>query len=235
MNNKLPASNLADRTLSIARFFHDIQADVKEFILNSALPQILKKGQRLFERGDPGGVMYIVLEGRIEISMINESGRKISLNFIEAGNCFGEISMFDHRERTASAIAVVPTRLQPIQRATFIAAAKRCPDLALNLIEILCERVRWVSDSVEEYAMLSLEHRLARRLILLHAKFAADDGSINITQSDLADFAGASREATNKVLIRWKSLGLIDIERRAIQLLDEVRLEHIASGTPENS
>jgi CRP/FNR family transcriptional regulator, cyclic AMP receptor protein len=224
--------NGRENAMSMSRFFRDVEQDVRDFMLNSTAPLNLKKGQRLFERGDPGGVMYIVLEGRIEISMITEAGRKISLNLIEAGNCFGEISMFDRCDRTASAVAMEPTRLQPINHETFITAAKRSPVLALTLIEILCERVRWISDSVEEYALLSLERRLARRLIMLQQKFVNDDGSINIAQSDLADFAGSSRESTNKVLMHWKSLGIIAIGRRAITLQDKSRLEQIAFEVP---
>jgi CRP/FNR family transcriptional regulator, cyclic AMP receptor protein len=220
--------NGRENSVSMSRFFRGVEQDVRDFMLGSTAPLNLKKGQRLFERGDPGGVMYIVLDGRMEISMITESGRKISLNLIESGNCFGEISMFDRCDRTASAVAIEPTRLQPINHETFITAAKRCPALALTLIEILCERVRWISDSVEEYALLSLERRLARRLIMLQQKFVNDDGSINIAQSDLADFAGSSRESTNKVLMHWKSLGIIAIGRRAITLQDKAKLEQIA-------
>ena len=233
MEANTKVKKFADNHVSIDTFFRGIEPEVKAFILN-ALPLLtLKKGQRLFERGDPGGVMYLVLEGRIEISMINEAGRKISFNLIEAGNCFGEISMLDHHPRTASAVAVVPSRLQPISYDTFKAAAKRCPDLALTIIDILCERVRWVSDSVEEYALLSLERRLARRLLVLQQKFVAKDGSINIAQSDLADFAGASRESTNKVLMHWKSLGIVEMARRAIVLKDAGRLEDIAFESGE--
>jgi CRP/FNR family transcriptional regulator, cyclic AMP receptor protein len=228
MDANTSLTKFTDKNVSIAKFFSGIEPDVKAFILNATAPLTLQKGQRLFERGDPGGVMYVILEGRIEISMINEAGRKISLNLIDAGNCFGEISMLDHHARTASAVAVVPSKLQPIHYETFKTAAKRCPELALTIIDILCERVRWVSDSVEEYALLSLERRLARRLLVLQQKFAALDGSINIAQSDLADFAGSSRESTNKVLMQWKSMGIIAMARRAIVLKDIARLEHIA-------
>ena len=202
--------------------------DARQLILASALPLNLKKGQRLFERGDPGGTMYVVVQGRIEISVVSAAGRKISLNLISAGNCFGEVSMIDNQERSASAVALEPTSLQPIGRSTFFAAAQLCPELAITIAEILCERVRWVSDSVEDYAMLSLDRRLARRILLLHNQFSSPDGTIEIAQSDLADFAGATRESTNKILIHWKSLGIIALMRRTIRLTDRARLDRIA-------
>jgi CRP/FNR family transcriptional regulator, cyclic AMP receptor protein len=221
-------SGSADRSVPMSRLFRGITDDTRQLILSSALPLNLKKGQRLFERGDPGGTMYVVVQGRIEISVVTASGRKISLNLISAGNCFGEVSMLDNQDRTASAVALEPTCLQPISRNTFFAAARLCPELALTIAEILCERVRWVSDSVEDYALLPLDRRLARRLLLLHEQFARPDGAIEIAQSDLADFAGATRESTNKILMHWKSLGLISLMRRTIHLKDKARLDQIA-------
>ena len=88
--------------------------------------------------------------------------------------------------------------------------------------------MRWVSDSVEDYALLSLDRRLARRLLLLHDQFSGPDGAIEIAQSDLADFAGATRESTNKILMHWKNLGLISLKRRAIHLKDRARLDQMA-------
>lgn len=223
-----PNSGSADRIVPMSRLFHGITDDARQLILTSALPLTLKKGQRLFERGDPGGTMYVVMDGRIEISIVSANGRKISLNLINAGNCFGEVNMIDNRERTASAVALETTSLQPIGRSTFFAAARLCPDLAITIAEILSERVRWVSDAVEDYALLSLDRRLARRLLLLHDQFSRADGVIEIAQSDLADFAGATRESTNKILMQWKSLGLISLKRRTIQLKDRARLDQIA-------
>jgi CRP/FNR family cyclic AMP-dependent transcriptional regulator len=212
----------------MSRLFHDITDDARQLILTSALPLNLQKGQRLFERGDPGGTMYVVMKGRIEISVVSEAGRKISLNLIGSGNCFGEVSMIDNQIRTASAVALEPTSLQPIGRSTFFAAARLCPELAITIAEILSERVRWVSESVEDYALLPLDRRLARRILLLHDKFSNPDGTIEIAQSDLADFAGATRESTNKILMQWRSQGMISLKRRTIQLIDRAKLDRLA-------
>lgn len=226
-----PKSGSADRVTSMARLFQGLSDEARKLILDAALPLTLKKGQRLFERGDPGGTMYVVTLGLIEISIVSPNGRKVSLNLISAGNCFGEVNMIDNRSRTASAVALEPSSLQPLGRSTFFAAARLSPELAITIAEILCERVRWVSDAVEDYALLSLDRRLARRLLVLHDQFSRSDGAIEIAQSDLADFAGATRELTNKILMNWKSLGLISLGRRSIRLEDRERLEQIAHET----
>lgn len=172
--------------------------------------------------------MYIVLSGRVEVYAMSESGRKVSLNLVPHGECIGEISMFDNFPRSASVVAQEDTILQPISKATFIAATAKSNMLALNMIDILCDRFRWTSNAVEDFAILSLERRLARRLLLLDERFADEQGEISITQNDLADFVGASREATNKVLMQWKAVGLIDIRRGSIKLQAMDRLDLLA-------
>jgi CRP/FNR family cyclic AMP-dependent transcriptional regulator len=231
LNAANPKSGSADRAVPMSRLFRGITDEARQLILTSSLPLNLKKGQRLFERGDPGGTMYVVVQGRIEISVVSAAGRKISLNLISAGSCFGEVSMIDNQVRTASAVALEPTSLQPIGRSVFFAAARLCPELAITIAEILSERVRWVSDSVEDYALLPLDRRLARRLLLLNDQFSSPDGTIELAQSDLADFAGATRESTNKILMKWRSQGLIALKRRTIQLSDRAKLDRIAHGS----
>ena len=174
--------------------------------------------------------MYVVQEGRIEISNVTEDGRKIVLNQVGPGHCVGEISMVDNGVRTASAIALEDTRVLAVSRATFFEAARLCPQLSLNLMEILCQRLRWVSDSVEEYALHSFELRLARRLLVLNQSFGDGESSVGITQNSLADFAGATRESVNKTLMQWKQDGLVDVQRGRILLKEIQALERIALG-----
>jgi CRP/FNR family transcriptional regulator, cyclic AMP receptor protein len=224
MTDRIGQTRAAPQT----RLFTDIPEEVRRNLLGTAPAITLRKGQRLFERGDPGGTMYLVKTGRIEISMVTEAGRKISLNLMGPGDFFGEISLIDGRKRTASAVAVEAAVLKPITRQSYVAAISQSPQLAISFMETLCERLRWVSDSVEEYALLPLDRRLARRLLSLHDHFAGEDGAITIAQSDLADFAGATRESTNKILMQWKKAGFIALKRRAVFLTNKEGLDRLA-------
>lgn len=218
------------RSLTTCRLFKNVEHAALDLIRRAASPFGLAAGQQLFGRGDDGLMMYVVLSGRLEVYAISESGRKVSLNLLRAGECIGEISMFDGIARSASIAAQEDTLLQPLSKATFVAASAQSTTLALNMIEILCERFRWASNSVEDFAMLSLEQRLARRLLLLHDRFSNPKGEITMTQHDLADFAGASREATNKVLMQWKGSSIIDIRRGSIKLLLMNKLDQLANA-----
>ena len=214
--------------LAHCRLFKGVTSAACDVIRRATSPLKLAAGQQLFGRGDDSFLMYVVLRGRLEVYAIAETGRKVSLNLVSAGECIGEISMFDGIARSASIAALDDSLLQPISRPTFFAASAQSTTLALNMIEILCERFRWASSSVEDFAILSLERRLARRLLLLHNRFSNSSGEITMTQHDLADFAGASREATNKVLMQWKASGAIDIRRGSIKVLHMKKLDQLA-------
>jgi CRP/FNR family transcriptional regulator, cyclic AMP receptor protein len=218
------------KAVTLDRLFIGVDAGARDFVLAASLPVSVKKQAALFEKGDSSGSMYIVQSGRLEISIVSQMGRKIVLNQIAPGQCIGEIGMLDTLPRTASAIAVDHTKLLAVSRKVFLEAVQKSPQLAVNLMEVLCERLRWVSDSVEEYALHSLELRLARRLLVMEMNFSDEQGFVNITQTDLADFAGATRESVNKLLMQWKSDGLIEVSRGKILILDREGLTHFAHG-----
>ena len=107
-------SNLAKQNnhFSAARLLRNVPEEAQQLLLNTATVIKLKSGQTLFQQGDAGGVMHLLQEGRIEISLLTDTGRKIALNLIAPGYCFGEISMADGMPRTAFAVAVESSELQ---------------------------------------------------------------------------------------------------------------------------
>jgi CRP/FNR family cyclic AMP-dependent transcriptional regulator len=119
-----------------------------------------------------------------------------------------------------------------MRRADVLAQMRTRPDLALEFIEILCERLRVVSRKLEERAFLAVPARLASRLVYLADKVGpARDGAIPVTQSELADFVGATREATAKTLGDWRSRGWIALARGSVRVLDRAALEALGEET----
>ncbi len=222
------SARIAIAALAATPIFRSVSESAKQALLKSAQRLALKSGQRLFEHGDPGGSMFVVISGLIEVSVSTAEGRKISLNILLPGQCFGEISMIDGLARTANAVAMADCQLLAIPREAFLSAARQYSELGLAMAQVLCERVRWISDSVEDYALLPLDRRLARRLLILFERFGGGDKTIDISQSDLADFAGATRESTNKILIAWRNRGWISIGRRSIHLINRDALDELA-------
>ncbi|RVU35765.1 Crp/Fnr family transcriptional regulator [Hwanghaeella grinnelliae] len=188
----------------------------------------VKEGQSLFIQDDPGDALYLVKSGTLEANIFASSGKKLSLNIMQPGDVIGEIAVLDGGPRTATVTALEDAELARVDRTTLIDQMRRNPDIALELIQILCGRLRWISQQVEDMALLNTEKRLARRLILIARKFSDEKGHLNLSQSELADFLGLSRESTNKILQGWRSKGLIGLARGSIAIVDYVGLTKIA-------
>ncbi len=189
----------------------------------------LQDGAVLFRKGEEADSFYVLDSGQIEISVTSADGKKLSLEVLTAGEIFGEIGLFAGR-RTADATALSPAKLKKVRRSDVLAAIRTEPDLALQMIDLLCARLRTVSEKLEERAFLPLPARLARRFLHLSEKYADNGGTIPMSQADLADFAGATREAVAKAMAVWRSRGWIALSRGSVSILDRDALEILAAS-----
>ena len=159
-------------------------------------------------------------------------GREVVLNVIGPGEVFGEIAMIDGGERTADAFAMEETELLVLSRRDFMPVLARNPDVCMKLLELLCRRLRWTSEQMEDMNFLDLRSRLAKRLAYLadnhgEATGGGDRKAVRISQQLLANMIGASREAVNIQLAAWKDEGVISSRRGWITILDRVELDRI--------
>jgi len=188
----------------------------------------------IFLRGDPGDALFGVVSGRVRVSTQTANGREVILNVMKPGDVFGEIALLDGQPRTASATALSPTQLIIIQRADFIALLQRDPQLAIHLIELLCGRVRWTSQQMEDTSLLNVSQRLAKRVLHLASSqgLPTKEGvEIRISQEQLAKFLGLSRQIVNKYLQTWKRKRWIGLGRGRLIVSDERAL--LKLGTAE--
>jgi CRP/FNR family transcriptional regulator, cyclic AMP receptor protein len=178
----------------------------------------------VFLRGDPGDALYGVVTGRVRISASAAGGKEVFLNIMEPGDAFGEIALLDGEPRTAAATTLAPTELLIIRREDFLGLVKREPQLAVHLIELLCKRVRWTAEQMEDSSLLSVPARLSKRLLSLatsHGRKTPAGPQLKLSQEDLAQFLGLSRQIVNKYLQTWKREGWISLGRGSVVLLDE--------------
>jgi len=206
--------------------------EMRAMIEKVAVKVSLPSGSSLFTKGDESDSFYILDQGEIEISVTSADGKKLSLEILTPPEVFGEIGLFAGR-RTADATTLSPTRLRRVRRNDLLAAIRTEPDLALQIIDLLCIRLRSVSEKLEERAFLPLPSRLARRLLHLADKYSANGGVIPMSQADLADFVGATREAVAKTLAVWKQRGWIGLSRNAVDILDRTALDVIAASAED--
>ena len=206
------------RRALLAKHFLLREADAKTLdqLVASSIVVSYGNRQRIFDKGDDGDRLLGVLGGQVRIFVMSSEGRELIMNVIMPNELFGEISLIDGKPRSASAVAIGPTDLLHIRRQDFLSLLQKNGDLCLKFMGILCERVRWTSGLLEDASLLDLPSRLAKRLLSLAAGIGEKQGDgirigVKLSQTDLGNMLGVTREAVNKQLREWKKDGLVDM------------------------
>jgi CRP/FNR family cyclic AMP-dependent transcriptional regulator len=215
--------------------FGKLGPQVIERLTSYAHIKTVAAGATVFQRGDAGDCLFAVCAGTIRISNRSTDGRDAVFNLINAGGIFGEIALLDGRERTADAQAVTDCDLMVINRRDFIPLVSGEPELALKLIEVLCDRIRHTSEQVEDIMFLALPARLAKTLLWLATNSKlVDSRRISITQREIGQIIGMTRESTNKQLRVWEERNWIKLERGSIVVLKPDSLAAVAAADPDD-
>jgi CRP/FNR family transcriptional regulator, cyclic AMP receptor protein len=210
--------------------FRDLTPAALERLCRYAKTVKFKRGAKVVSKGDPGASMFAVARGTVRMSSPSTDGRNALLNLIGAGETFGEIAMLDGQPRSTDAIANTDCELLVIDRRDLLPFLREEPDLAMRFIELLCTRLRWTSEQVEELILHNLSARLASALVRLVGRKAGNgtDRTIDATQQQLSEMVGISRESTNKQLVAWAANGWVRLEHGAIVVLKPDALREVA-------
>jgi CRP/FNR family transcriptional regulator, cyclic AMP receptor protein len=207
-------------------FAHLPDGDIDAMLAHAVVRRYPER-ERIFAKGDPGNSMIAVLKGRVTITTPSPDGRQMVLTVMREGDVFGEIAMLDGKERSADATAATDCELLVVARRSLLSLLERRPELCVDFLVLLCEKLRRTNEQVEDLAFLDLVGRIAKALLRL-AEENGDDGGgaldrvvgIKISQRALGEIVGGSRESVNKHLQDWKRSGIIDIEKGAIVIRD---------------
>ena len=215
----------ADDLVRSHPIFRDLGDHEIEQLLQVSHERKLVSHEPLFLKGDSSGFLFFVKSGKIQISTSSVDGKEVILDVLKQGDCFGEIGLFDGQPRTADAIAYDASVVLMLPKEAVLRIVESNTGTAKQVIQFLCDRIRWVSDTVEDLAFLKVEERLAKRIIHLchkHGKNIGDQIVIDfpVSQEHLANMAGMTRERANLVLNKWKNDGLIITKRNEIRILD---------------
>jgi CRP/FNR family cyclic AMP-dependent transcriptional regulator len=159
--------------LKMNPLFADLGTDELQRISDLCHTRQLAAGEMLFQKGDSGDALFGVRRGQLRIETGTSDGSRLTLNFVGPGDLLGEVAMLDGQRRTAGATAGEETELFVLRREDFLAHLEREPGVAVKLITLLCQRIRWMSERMEESVQQPLPVRLARRLCALES----DSGS----------------------------------------------------------
>ena len=223
----------SNNKLSVLRkhpYFADLEPEAFDQLCRYAKHITLKRGTAIFSKGDPGTSLIAVISGTVKISISSPDGRNAILNLIEAGEIFGEIALLDGLSRTADATANTNCELFVIDRREFIPFVRSQPSLAMKFIELLCARLRWTSDQVEQVILQDLPGRLASALLRLSDKHKSQGRTISITQQEISEMVGMTRESINKQLRAWATRGWVRLEHGAIVVLKPESLQALVDA-----
>ncbi|MBC8199574.1 MAG: Crp/Fnr family transcriptional regulator [Desulfobacterales bacterium] len=190
----------------------------------------LKQGQALFWKGDEGTALYIVKKGTIKIVLPSRVGDEIIVTMFSKGDFFGEMALLDGEPRSADAVAIEPSEVFILSRANFLSFLQSNVNAIESILSLLSKRLRRTDDMLEDTCFLNISARLAKKLTELAESHGRKKGSevlidLSLTQKELGDMVGATRESINKELKSLREQGLIIIEESRIQILDISRLK----------
>ncbi|WP_373974834.1 Crp/Fnr family transcriptional regulator [Chitinibacter sp. SCUT-21] len=199
-------------------------ADLAE-LAQHAQSRAVRAKQVVLAQGERSDEMYAVIHGRLKVMRSNTEGRELTLAILEAGEVFGELAMLDGGPRTATIEALEDCELLVLQRATVDQYLNAHPLVMRSMIQTLCERLRSADELVQDTLFLPLPQRLAkvlRQLAQNHGDETADGILIDLklTQQELANFVGATRESVNKQLSAWESQGWLSMRGGYISISD---------------
>lgn len=210
-------SDLDERELSsIAQLVHVKRHRAKDFIV---------------QQSEPGGELFVVVDGHLKVVTSDAEGRDTALNILGPGEVVGEVSLLDGGPRSATVTAVDPCELLVIRREPFLRFLEGSPTVAIKLLSVLARRLRRLTERAEDIAFLRVGDRLAKRIVALADEYGEPrpDGSVRIafrlSQQEMGDLIGATRESANKQLRMWEHRGMVSQEggHLVIHRLDELR------------
>lgn len=224
----------AGNKLSVLRkhpIFADLEPEALDQLCRYAKHTTVKRGATIAAKGDPGNNLFAVITGTVKISSSSPDGRNAILNLIGPGDLRRD-SGARRRPRSADATANTNCELYIIDRRDFLPFVKSQPALAMKFIELLCARLRWTSQQVEQVILQNLPGRLASALLGLteERKFDSGSGTLAITQQEISEMVGMTRESINKQLRAWAGRNWVRLEHGAIVVLDINALRELAES-----
>lgn len=212
--------------------FRGIEEAALQRIGALAIRKNYEKGTVIFSQGDEGDALYGVASGQIRIGATGSNGQEVFLSIMEPGDTFGEIAVMDGLPRTAGATALERSTLYLIKRSDFLGLIQSEPVFAVHVLKLLCMRLRWTSELVEESIFLDGPARLAKKLLILANRHGhltdRSQPELRISQEELAHFLGITRQIVNHHLGEWQKREWVRLGRAKITILDTAALNAIA-------
>ena len=224
---------MEDSIIARIPLFERMSPEEREELRGMMSQTTLRRGEVLFNEGDSGDRLYILLTGKVKLGHTSVDGRENLLAVLGPGEVVGELTLFDPGPRSTTATAVATTELLALEHNQLMGFIDSHPTLAKDMLRALAVRLRRTNIALADLVFSDVPGRLAKALLDLAERFGAptEDGihvPHDLTQEELAQLVGASRETINKSLAEFVSRGWIRLEGRAVTLIDVERLKRRA-------
>ena len=218
-----------DDALMQAPLFSALDAEAAAALRASMTEKRVPRSGVIFSEGEPGDRMYVILDGKVKLGQTSPDGRESLLAVLGPGEVFGELSLFDPGPRTATATAVTDTVVVGLGHVDLRPWLTGRPEVAEALLQALAQRLRRTNEALADLVFSDVPGRVAKQLLELADKFGQPgvDGVLvlhDLTQEELAQLVGASRETVNKALADFTQRGWIEVDQRQVLLMDMERL-----------
>jgi CRP-like cAMP-binding protein len=204
-----------------ADLFSTVSVDAVEDLAERASLRRIPAHGTIVSQDEPGDAMFLIVSGRVKVGIFGENGREVTLSVLRQGQCFGEMSLFDGKERSANCIATEPTTLVVLHRQELLRHIARYPATALNLLGEMANRLRRADESIAQLALCDVNERLVHRLICLAEEEGTEtpEGVLvrrRPTQQELANMIGSCRETISRAFNQLAREGLIIARGRSL-------------------
>lgn len=218
-----------DETLARAGIFQGVEPAAAEALAQSLEAVDFPRSQVIFNEGEPGDRLYIIQSGKVKIGRKSPDGRENLLAIMGASDMFGELSIFDPGPRTSTATTVTEVRALTMDRPALREWISKRPEIAEQLLRVLARRLRRTNNMLADLIFTDVPGRVAKVLLQFAQRFGSQEAGLlrvthDLTQEEIAQFVGASRETVNKALADFAHRGWVRLEGKSVLILDPERL-----------
>jgi CRP-like cAMP-binding protein len=219
----------ADQILARAGLFQGVERSAVTALTRQLRPVDFPRGHVIFAEGEPGDRLYIITSGKVKIGRGYPGGRENLLAIMGPSDMFGELSIFDPGPRTSSATTITEVRAVSMDRDALRAWISDRPEIAERLLRVLARRLRRTNSNLTDLIFIDVSGRVAKRLLALAQRFGTREGGAmrlthDLTQEELAQLVGATRETVNKALAEFAHRGWIQLDGKSLLICDSERL-----------
>ena len=194
--------------------------------------KVLPKGKALFESGDESDDFFVILKGKLKLVSSTSDGRENLVSVIGSKEFLGEVALFDPRPHSVAAVALTSVRYCSIRYEDLQKVLDKYPQVSKNMLRILANRLRKTDESLSDFVFYDVPGRVAKAILHLADSFGEpiDEKSIfvkhDLTQEELSQLVGASRETVNRALAEFVTRGWVKLGIRSVTILDEDKLRY---------